>query len=110
RLISQPDFTSMLVAQYSYPIAPKIICTARLEWNHIGFQFFYIANSFSRRSYPLFNVRLQAIYQQIGIAFWLINSFINRYISSIYASGSPFVVLGAPGNYGLTLSLRFQNR
>lgn len=110
RLISQPDFTSMLVAQYSYPIAPKIIGTARLEWNHIGFQSFDIANSISQRSYPLFNVRLQANYQQIGIAFWMKNIFNHRYISSIYASGSPFVVLGAPGNYGLTLSLRFQNR
>ncbi|NGM63919.1 TonB-dependent receptor [Sphingobacterium sp. SGR-19] len=107
---SQPDFTSMLVAQYSCPIAPKIIGTARLEWNHIGFQSFDIANSISQRSYPLFNVRLQANYQQIGIAFWMKNIFNHRYISSIYASGSPFVVLGAPGNYGLTLSLRFQNR
>lgn len=107
RLIGQPRTTSTLVMSYSKPISAKSRGMLQLEWSHLGMQYFDVANTIVQKSYSLVNIRAGLNYTRYDLAFWARNIANKQYISSIFSSGSPFVMLGTPVAYGLSLSTKF---
>lgn len=107
RLIGQPGTTSTLVMNYTKAFSAKSRGMLQLEWSHLGTQYFDVANTIIQKSYSLFNVRAGLSYNRYDLAVWMRNIADKQYVSSIFSSGSPFVMLGSPTSYGLTLATKF---
>ncbi len=104
--IFTPSSTSMLVAQYSFPLKIKkpVRLVVRGEWVHLGNQFFDLANTIEQESYSLLNARFGLMFKRFDIFFWGRNLGQEKFIAYAYDFGG--VHLGDPRTYGLTVSLR----
>ncbi len=105
RQIFTPDITSMLTAQYTYPVSSSINLIARGEWRYLGKQYFDLANQIAQRNYSLFNARLGAGSRRCQVFAWGSNLFNKKYFDYAYDFGA--VHYGSPKTYGLTLRVNF---
>jgi iron complex outermembrane recepter protein len=102
--IFTPAFTSMLAVQYSYSIGNAKL-TVRGEWQHLGKQYFDLANTIEQSSYHIFNTRVGVGFRKFEIQFWVRNLGDEKYIAYAYDFGATH--LGNPRNYGITLRWSF---
>ncbi len=99
-----PDLTSMLAAQYSYPIS-AFTFTARGEWRYLGDTWFDLANTIRQPAYSLFNASVGVRTKNYSVSFWERNLANKRYISYAYDFGAAH--LGDPQTYGVTVGYKF---
>jgi len=110
-----PDVTSMLAAQYSYPLGlftshshrrgSEVLLVARGEWRYLGNTWFDLANTIEQKGYSLFNASLAIRTKNYSLSFWERNLTNKRYISYAYDFGAAH--LGDPQTYGATLGVKF---
>ncbi len=107
RQIFTPSSTSMLVAQYSFPLKFKKLVhfIARGEWIHLGNQYFDLANTIEQEAYSLFNARVGVSLKRFDVFLWGRNLGQQKYIAFAYDFGG--VHLGDPRTYGVTVAVRF---
>ncbi|KAA9038187.1 TonB-dependent receptor [Ginsengibacter hankyongi] len=105
--IFTPDITSMLALQYNYSLAAskqtKLI--ARVEWLHLGTEYFDLANTIKQSPYSLINLRVGVSSKYCDLFLWSRNTSDKKYIAYAYDFGA--VHLGDPATYGATLSYKF---
>jgi iron complex outermembrane receptor protein len=99
-----PELTSMLAAQYSYPLG-RLELVARGEWRYLGDTWFDLANTIKQPGYSLFNMSAGVKMKNISVLFWERNLTNKRYISYAYDFGAAH--LGDPRTYGVTVGLSF---
>lgn len=104
--IFTPDVTSMFAIQYSYYIGTKqgIKLITRLEWKHIGTEYFDLANQIKQPPYDLINLRMGISLKHFDLFLWSRNTGNKKYIAYAYDFGA--VHLGDPGTYGTTLLIK----
>ncbi|HEY4286675.1 MAG TPA: TonB-dependent receptor [Puia sp.] len=110
-----PDVTSMLAAQYSYPLGlytsrsnrreNQVQLVARGEWRYLGNTWFDLANTIEQKGYSLFNASLAIRTKNYSLSFWERNLTNKRYIAYAYDFGAAH--LGDPQTYGATLGVKF---
>jgi len=105
RPIFSPNATSLLAAQYSYPLHPRLKIITRAEWKYIGTTYFDLANSIQQSPYHLLNAKLEMEYKKTALSFWAKNLAGTKYISYGYDFGA--VHLGDPATWGSSLSFKF---
>ena len=99
-----PELTSMLAAQYSYPLG-RLRGVVRGEWRYLGDTWFDLANTIKQPGYSLFNMSAGVKMKNISVLFWERNLTNKRYISYAYDFGAAH--LGDPRTYGMTVGLNF---
>jgi len=105
RPIFTPSSTSLLAAQYSYPISSELQIMLRGEWKYIGTTYFDLANSIQQSPYHLLNAKLGMEYKKTALSFWAKNLAGTKYISYGYDFGA--VHLGDPAIFGTSFSYKF---
>ncbi|RFZ84111.1 TonB-dependent receptor [Mucilaginibacter terrenus] len=101
-----PDITSMLAAQYAYPLDNKQTkLILRGEWRYLGDQYFDLANQIKQDGYSTFNARFGVSTKRFDLFVWGSNLSNKHYIDYAYDFGAAH--LGNPRVYGATLSTRF---
>jgi iron complex outermembrane receptor protein len=105
--IFTPAITSMLATQYNWNLVPShnVRLITRLEWMHVGEQYFDLANTIRQPGYNLVNARIGITAKNWEVFFWARNLGDTRYISYAYDFGASH--LGDPKNYGITLRKSF---
>ncbi|HWK06364.1 MAG TPA: TonB-dependent receptor [Puia sp.] len=120
RQVFTPEVTSMLAAQYSYPLGSlfwgghsshhlaqqRIRLVARGEWRYLGNTWFDLANTIRQSSYSLFNMSAGIKTRNFSILFWERNITNKKYIAYAYDFGAAH--LGNPRTYGVTLGVELQ--
>ena len=113
-----PEYTSMLAAQYSYPLShrgqqpgdrhsgvnlhdqrPSLV--VRGEWRYLGNTWFDLANTIQQSPYSLFNISAGIKTKNFSLLFWERNLTNKKYIAYAYDFGAAH--LGDPQTYGVTL-------
>lgn len=104
--IFTPDITSMLAAQYSYPVNKKqsVKLIGRVEWKYLGTEFFDLANTIKQSPYHLINLKIGVSSKLFDVFFWSRNTGNQKYIAYAYDFGA--VHLGDPATYGGTLRIK----
>lgn len=102
--IFTPSYTTLAVAQYTYPLKSMIHLTARLEAKFLGKQYFDLANAISQESYGLLNARLSLSFQKAELYVWGRNLANKTYLAYGYDFGG--VYLGNPRTYGIGVSIK----
>ena len=105
RPIFTPSSTSLLAAQYSYPVSSELQILLRGEWKYIGTTYFDLANSIQQSPYHLLNAKLGMEYKKTALSFWAKNLAGTKYISYGYDFGA--VHLGDPAIFGTSFSYKF---
>jgi iron complex outermembrane receptor protein len=105
RPIFTPSSTSLLAAQYSYPVSSELKIMLRGEWKYIGTTYFDLANSIQQSPYHLLNAKLGMEYKRTALSFWAKNLAGTKYISYGYDFGA--VHLGDPAIFGTSFSYKF---
>jgi iron complex outermembrane receptor protein len=105
RPIFTPSSTSLLAAQYSYPVSSELKIMLRGEWKYIGTTYFDLANSIQQSPYHLLNAKLGMEYKRTALSFWAKNLAGAKYISYGYDFGA--VHLGDPAIFGTSFSYKF---
>ena len=105
RPIFTPSSTSLLAAQYSYPVSSELQILLRGEWKYIGTTYFDLANSIQQSPYHLLNAKLGMEYKKTALSFWAKNLAGAKYISYGYDFGA--VHLGDPAIFGTSFSYKF---
>ncbi len=105
RQIFTPEATSMVSAQYEYPIKNTYKIIVRGEWKYVGDQYFDLANTFQQKAYHLFNSRIGFSTQYFNLFIWGENLTKRKYIDYAYDFGAAH--LGTPRIYGLSLNKNF---
>ena len=105
RPIFTPSSTSLLAAQYSYPVSSELQIMLRAEWKNIGTTYFDLANSIEQTPYHLLNAKLGMEYKKTALSFWAKNLAGTKYISYGYDFGA--VHLGDPAIFGTSFSYKF---
>ena len=105
RPIFTPSSTSLLAAQYSYPVSSELQIMLRGEWKYIGTTYFDLANSIQQSPYHLLNAKLGMEYKKTALSFWAKNLAGTKYISYGYDFGA--VHLGDPAIFGTSFSYKF---
>lgn len=105
RPIFTPSSTSLLAAQYSYPVSSELQIMLRGEWKYIGTTYFDLANSIEQSPYHLLNAKLGIEYKKTALSFWAKNLAGSKYISYGYDFGA--VHLGDPAIFGTSFSYKF---
>ncbi|MCC5930949.1 MAG: TonB-dependent receptor [Cyclobacteriaceae bacterium] len=107
RQIFTPEYTSMLVLQYSpdLSIDRPLKGVLRMEWGSIGRQYFNYANTVFQDSYNLINSRVGLKYEKHEFYIWGRNLLNTTYIDYGYEFGA--VRLGDPMNFGISYFTRF---
>jgi len=104
--INNPQFSSMMAAQYNYPLAKSkhhASAFARMEYRYIGKYELDFLNANSQNGYGLMNARAGITARNIEIAIWGRNINDARYIAWGYGS----YLLGNPRMWGITLTGKF---
>lgn len=104
--INNPDFSSMVAAQYNYPFAhsgQQVSAFARIEYRYIGKYYLDFLNTDYQEGYGLANARAGITAKNFEIALWGRNINDARYISWGYGS----YLLGSPAMWGMTLTGKF---
>ena len=105
RPIFSPNATSLLAAQYSYALNPRLKIMTRAEWKYIGSTYFDLANTIEQTPYHLLNAKTGIETEKIAFYFWAKNLAGTKYISYGYDFGA--VHLGDPAIWGSSLSFKF---
>ena len=105
RPIFTPSSTSLLAAQYSYPVSSELKIMLRGEWKYIGTTYFDLANNIQQSPYHLLNAKLGIEYKRTALSFWAKNLAGAKYISYGYDFGA--VHLGDPAIFGTSFSYKF---
>jgi iron complex outermembrane receptor protein len=105
RPIFTPSSTSLLAAQYSYPVSNQLKIILRGECKYIGTTFFDLANNIKQSPYHLLNAKLSMEYKKVALSFWAKNISDTKYISYGYDFGA--VHLGDPAIFGTSFSYQF---
>ena len=105
RPIFTPSSTSLLAAQYSFPVSSELQIMLRGEWKYIGTTYFDLANSIQQSPYHLLNAKLGMEYKRTALSFWAKNLAGAKYISYGYDFGA--VHLGDPAIFGTSFSYKF---
>ena len=105
RPIFTPSSTSLLAAQYSYPVSSELQILLRGEWKYIGTTYFDLANNIQQSPYHLLNAKLGMEYKKTALSFWAKNLAGAKYISYGYDFGA--VHLGDPAIFGTSFSYKF---
>ena len=105
RPIFTPSSTSLLAAQYSYPVSSELQIMLRAEWKYIGTTYFDLANTIEQTPYHLLNAKTGIETEKIAFYFWAKNLAGTKYISYGYDFGA--VHLGDPAIWGSSLSFKF---
>ena len=103
--IFSPNATSLLAAQYSFPLNAKLKLMTRAEWKYIGTTYFDLANTIEQTPYHLLNAKAGIETEKIALYFWAKNLAGTKYISYGYDFGA--VHLGDPAIWGSSLSFKF---
>ena len=103
--IFSPNATSLLAAQYSFPLNAKLKIMTRAEWKYIGTTYFDLANTIEQTPYHLLNAKTGIETEKIALYFWAKNLAGTKYISYGYDFGA--VHLGDPAIWGSSLSFKF---
>ena len=103
--IFTPSSTSLLAAQYNYPISKELQIMLRGEWKYIGTTYFDLPNNIKQEPYQLLNAKLGMEYKKAALSFWAKNLAGTKYISYGYDFGA--VHLGDPSTFGTSLSFKF---
>ena len=105
RPIFTPSSTSLLAAQYSFPVSSELQIMLRGEWKYIGTTYFDLANNIQQSPYHLLNAKLGMEYKETTLSFWAKNLAGTKYISYGYDFGA--VHLGDPAIFGTSFSYKF---
>jgi iron complex outermembrane receptor protein len=105
RPIFTPSSTSLLAAQYSFPVSSELQIILRGEWKYIGTTYFDLANNIQQSPYHLLNAKLGIEYKRTALSFWAKNLAGAKYISYGYDFGA--VHLGDPAIFGTSFSYKF---
>jgi len=105
RPIFTPSSTSLLAAQYSFPVSSELQIMLRGEWKYIGTTYFDLANNIQQSPYHLLNAKLGIEYKRTALSFWAKNLAGAKYISYGYDFGA--VHLGDPAIFGTSFSYKF---
>jgi len=105
RPIFTPSSTSLLAAQYSFPVSSEVQIMLRGEWKYIGTTYFDLANNIEQSPYYLLNAKLGMEYKRTALSFWAKNLAGTKYISYGYDFGA--VHLGDPAIFGTSFSFKF---
>jgi iron complex outermembrane recepter protein len=105
--IFTPDVTSMLALQYSYNLdaSRHTKLVTRVEWLHLGKEYFDLANSIKQSPYNLINLRIGVSSKYFDLFLWSRNTGDKKYIAYAYDFGA--VHLGDPATYGASLLIKF---
>lgn len=105
RQIFTPDITSMLAAQYSFPITKKgnTNLVFRGEWKYLGTQYFDLFNTIKQSPYSLLNTRFGIATKCLEVMFYGRNLSKEKYIAYAYDFGA--LRLGDPRTYGVSVRL-----
>ncbi len=104
--INNPQFSSMVAAQYNYLFAKnnqQLSAFARFEYRYIGRYYLNFTNTESQEGYGLMNPRAGITAKNFEVAVWGRNINDARYISWGYGS----YLLSSPRMWGVTLTGRF---
>jgi iron complex outermembrane receptor protein len=108
-LSNAPSTTLFLGTQYTLPLSSKLHTVFRAEFRHIGSYFTDIQNQIEQEAYALINGKINFIYQQYQLEFWMQNITDERYL----AFGNPDSSFGrnvrtaAPRTFGVSLKAAF---
>ena len=104
--IFTPDVTSILAVQYSHNIGKKqgLKLITRLEWIHLGTEYFDLANTIKQSPYSLVNLRVGISSKHFDLFLWSRNTGNKKYIAYAYDFGA--VHLGDPSTYGATFLIK----
>ena len=105
RPIFTPSSTSLLAAQYSFPVSSELQIMLRGEWKYIGTTYFDLANSIQQSPYHILNAKLGMEFKRTALSFWAKNLAGAKYISYGYDFGA--VHLGDPAIFGTSFSYKF---
>jgi iron complex outermembrane receptor protein len=105
RQVFTPDVTSVLGAQYEYPVTRNLKASLRGEWMYFGQQYFDVANTIGQSSYHLLNAKAGLIFKSFELYFWMRNLTDTRYIDYAYDFGA--VHLADPKTSGVTFRTKF---
>ena len=105
RPIFTPSSTSLLAAQYSFPVSSELQIILRGEWKYIGTTYFDLANNIQQSPCHLLNAKLGIEYKRTALSFWAKNLAGAKYISYGYDFGA--VHLGDPAIFGTSFSYKF---
>ena len=98
-----PSTTNYFATQYQTSIAAHELMF-RLEYNHIGKQFFDLANTIEQKAYGLVNFRSSIRTNHFDISVWGRNLMGKKYINYAYDFGAAH--LGNPSMIGIGLGWR----
>ena len=98
-----PSSTNYVATQYQTSIAAHELMF-RLEYNHVGKQFFDLANTIEQEAYGLVNFRSSIRTKHFDISFWGRNLMGKKYINYAYDFGAAH--LGNPRMIGIGLGWR----
>ncbi len=102
--IFAPQYTSLLVVQYTKPVGRQLQAFIHGEWRQTGTTWFDLANTIKQTPYALFNIRTGFRTRLMELAFWGRNLANKKYISYAYDFGA--WRLGDPFTWGITLGLK----
>jgi iron complex outermembrane recepter protein len=107
RQIFTPEYTSMLVLQYSPDlyVDKPLKGLVRLEWSNLGRQYFNYANTVFQDPYNLINGRVGVKHNKHEFYIWGRNLLNTIYIGHGYEFGA--VRLGDPRNFGISYFTKF---
>jgi iron complex outermembrane receptor protein len=98
-----PNTTQYIAIQYQVKIGSSEL-VIRSEYNHVGDQFFDLANQIKQKAYGLFNFRASYRVSTVDLSIWGRNLSGKRYIDYAYDFGAAH--LGDPRMIGAGLGWR----
>jgi iron complex outermembrane receptor protein len=98
-----PNTTQYIAIQYQVKIGSSEL-VIRSEYNHVGDQFFDLANQIKQKAYGLFNFRASYRVSTLDLSIWGRNLSGKRYIDYAYDFGAAH--LGDPRMIGVGLGWR----
>jgi iron complex outermembrane recepter protein len=103
RQIYTPKVTSLVTTQYTvfFTKRKQSGLLFRVEWQHLGEQYFDLANTIRQSPYSLFHFRTGITSKHIDIMGWFRNIGNKKYIAYAYDFGA--VHLGNPNTNGVTV-------
>lgn len=101
--IYTPNTTQYIAIQYQVKIGNSVLIT-RAEYNHVGDQFFDLANLIKQKNYGLFNLRASYRVSNVELSVWGRNLTGKKYIDYAYDFGAAH--LGDPRMIGAGIGWR----
>jgi iron complex outermembrane receptor protein len=106
--IFAPSNTIFIAAQQLLPLPQKINMLFRMEWRHIGEQYFDLVNKIYQEPYNLFNGRITTNYKQFYLSIWCQNIFDIQYLTYAMPGYFRYSLLNRPRTFGVTLNINLK--